>query len=456
MPQGFYIFQTWLREEVQGVNQLDKSKRIEVKEGIALKPSQGYHEETVAPFTPFTAMEEASRCLLCIDAPCSEACPAGTEPGNFIRAIRFRNFLGAAEIIRENNILGGICARVCPFEKTCEGACLKTGIDKPIQIGRLQRFATDYEMASSYQVVDPVTLDKEKVACIGSGPASLAAAADLAKEGYRVTIFEKNEKPGGILTYGIVPVRLPQYVTDEEIKKVSDLGVEIVCSTEIGKDLSLDELRAQGYKAILVGTGMQKSIILDVPGKDLKGVTTAREYLAAERSSGGKVDPGSHVVVIGCGDVAMDCAITARLLGAEKVTVLYRRTREEAPANRAELEYSESLGINFLFTFNPAEFIGEDGQVTAVRGTGSRDASSVILQADTAVYAIGHRPEDLTEMVSGINVDGKSFILGNAGMTNIEDVFVAGDIDAGTNKTVVDAVAAGKQAAATIISYLVG
>jgi len=144
------------------VNQLNTSRKIEVKEGISLKPDQGYLEETISPFTPFTAMEEASRCLLCHDAPCSTACPADTNPGDFIRAIRFRNFKGAAEIIRENNILGGICGRVCPFEKTCEGACVKTGIDKPIQIGRLQRFATDYEKATGFQVLEPAELTKDK------------------------------------------------------------------------------------------------------------------------------------------------------------------------------------------------------------------------------------------------------------------------------------------------------
>lgn len=437
------------------MSQLHMNRKIEVKEGISLKPDQGYLEETISPFTPFTAMEEASRCLLCYDAPCSAACPADTKPGDFIRAIRFRNFKGAAEIIRENNILGGICGRVCPFEKTCEGACVKTGIDKPIQIGRLQRFATDYEKATGFQVLEPVKLNKEKVAMIGGGPASLAAAGALAREGYQVTIFEEREKPGGVLTYGIVPARLPHYVVDEEIEYVRNLGVEFICNTRVGKDISIDDLREQGFKAIMAGAGMQRAITLDIPGKDLQGITTAMEYLSKAKTTKGETDPGKYVVVIGCGDVAMDCAITARLLGAEKVTVMYRRTREEAPANRAELLYCESLGINFLFTFTPVEFVGEDGKVKSVKGAGSRDNSSIEIQADTAIYAIGQRPQDLRAAIPEISFNDKFYIMSNgSGNTSASDIFVAGDIDVYSNKTVVHAVAAGKSAAASIKKYL--
>ena len=173
---------------------MSNSNSVSVKEGISLKPAQGYLEETIPPFTPFLAMEEASRCLLCYNPPCSEGCPADTNPGDFIRAIRFRNFKGAAEIIRSNNILGGVCARVCPYEKTCEAGCERSGIDKPIQIGRLQRFITDFEKTTNFQALDPPSATKEKVAMIGAGPASLSAAATLAMKGYPVTIFEEKEK----------------------------------------------------------------------------------------------------------------------------------------------------------------------------------------------------------------------------------------------------------------------
>ncbi len=216
---------------------------------------------------------------------------------------------------------------------------------------------------------------KEKVAMIGAGPASLSAAATLAQKGYPVTIFEEKEKAGGVISYGIVPARLPQYIVDEEIEYVTDLGVEIKLNTRVGRDISLDEIRNQGYKAILIGAGMAISRTLDVEGKDLECVTTAVEYPAKARSAEGKFEAGKHVVVIGDGDVAIDCATTARLLDADSVTILYRRTKEEAPANRLEIEYAESIGINFAFTFSPVVFEGKDGKLTTVKANGTRSNS---------------------------------------------------------------------------------
>lgn len=434
---------------------MSNSNNVGVKEGISLKPAQGYFEETVPPFTPFMAMEEASRCLLCYNPPCSEGCPADTNPGDFIRAIRFKNLKGAAEIIRSNNILGGVCARVCPYEKTCEAACERSGIDRPIQIGRLQRFVTDYEKTTNFQVLDPPPATKEKVAMIGAGPASLSAAAALAMKGYRVTIFEEKEKAGGVLSYGIVPSRLPQYVVDEEIEYVTRLGVEIKLNTKVGKDISIDEIRKQGFKAIMLGAGMQVSRTLDVPGKELEGITTAVEYLAEARSNNKNFDPGKHVVIIGGGDVALDCATTARLKEAEKVTVLYRRTREEAPANRLELTHAESLGINFAFTFSPAEFQGENGKVSIVKANGTRSNSAMEIQADRVVFAIGQQPEDFSEIIEGIGLDKNNFITSlENGTTSIPDIFVAGDIDGSSTKTVVHSVKGGKITAQSIEEYL--
>lgn len=435
----------------------DDAIKIEVKEGVSLKPSQGYLEETVPPLTPFTAAEEAARCLLCHDAPCTKACPAGTQPDAFIRAIRFRNVKGAAEIIRANNILGGICARVCPFERVCEGACARTGIDKPIQIGRLQRYATDYEEATGFKAIEAPPATKEKVATVGTGPAALSAAATLAMKGHPVTMFEANERAGGVLSYGIVPARLPQYVVDDEINHVRDLGVEIILNTRVGKDITVDEIRKDGYKAIVLGAGLQFSKIMNIPGTDLKGVEPAVDYLARAKSSDGKIDPGKKVVVVGGGDVAMDCATTARLLGADKVTVLYRRTREEAPANREELHYCESIGINFSFTFNPVEIVGEDGKVISVKAEGTRDASSMEVEADTVIFAIGQEPADFSEVVEGLGIASGKYIrnLGD-GRTSVEDVFVAGDIDEQSIKSVVNAVADGKTVAESISEHLSG
>ena len=418
--------------------------------------TDNYLQEVVPPFTPRTAMEEAARCLLCLDAPCSRDCPAGTDPGAFIRSIRFQNFKGAAEIIRENNILGGICGRVCPVEVLCEEACSRTEIDKPIEIGRLQRFATDYEKATDYKVLEPVKATKEKVAMIGSGPGSLAAATELAKKGYSVTVFDDKENPGGVLTYGIVPSRLPQYIVDEEIGYIKELGVEFVQNTRVGKDITLDELREKGFKAFMIGAGMQAGKTLDIPGIELNGVERAVDYLADARTKQGNTDAGNNVVVIGGGDVAMDCASTARLLGGQS-TVLYRRTREEMPASKEEVTHCEHIGVRFYWTFTPEEVIGENGSVTGIKGKGSRDGSYIFLEADKVVLAIGQEPEVLTEMVPGLRFsEHNNFIISenHDGKTNLPDVFVAGDIVGGARKTVVHAVEAGKTAAESIDEYL--
>ncbi len=409
----------------------------------------------VPPLTPITAVEEASRCLLCYDAPCSRDCPAGTDPGSFIRSIRFRNFKGAAVTIRKNNILGGICGRICPVERLCEEACSRTGIDRPIEIGRLQRFATDYEAATTFQVLDPVPITKEKVAMIGSGPGSLAAAAALALKGYDVTVFEEKAKAGGILSYGIVPGRLPQYVVDEEVGYIEDLGVTFEYTTKVGTDISVDELREKGFKAFLIGTGLQSPKIVDIPGIDLDGVTTALPYLAEARSKEGNVDAGNKVVVIGGGDVALDCATTAKTLGAH-TTVLYRRTREEMPGTVEEVSHCESIGIRFYWEFKPAEIVGKNGKVTGIKGEGFRDSSTIQLEADKVVFAIGQQPEDLAGFGKlGFSENQKFVIVDEDNYrTNIEDIFAAGDIVAGSKKTVVNAVAAGKQAAESIDEYL--
>lgn len=422
-----------------------------------ISPQERYLQEAVPPFTITMAMEEASRCLLCHDAPCSRDCPAGTDPGSFIRSIRFRNFKGAAETIRTNNILGGVCARVCPYEKLCEEACSRTGIDRPIEIGRLQRFATDYEQASGFRVLEAPKQDKAKVGVIGSGPAGLACAAGLAMQGYAVTIFEEKSLPGGVLMHGIVPSRLPKYVVEEEIKYVTDLGVEIKLNTQVGKDVTLDGLRKDGYKAFFFGPGNQAPLTLKVPGVDLEGVTTAVDFLADAKPSGGKIKVGKSVVVIGGGDVAMDCATTAKLLGAEKVSVLYRRTRAEMPAYREEIDYVETLNILFYYGFAPEEFIGSGDKVTAVKGKGFYDDSSIQLPADQVIIAVGQKPDpNLGSMAPGVKLTDKNFVVADElkdCKTSVPDVFSGGDIVNG-GKTVVEAVAAGKVAAEQIDAYL--
>ena len=413
---------------------------------------KGYTEEANSGYTLRTAMEEASRCLLCIDAPCSKGCPAGTDPGKFIRSIRFRNVKGAAETIRENNVLGGCCARVCPYDHLCEEECSRTGIDKPIHIGKLQRFAIEQEELFGMKTLEAGASNGVKVACVGAGPASLAAAAKLAFAGYEVTIFEAFEKAGGVLTYGIIPSRLPQSVVDHDIKQVEALGVKFVFNTKVGKDISLDELKAK-FSAVFVGAGLWASNMVDIKGATLKGVTTAVEFLKAARTAGEGFQVGKEVIVIGGGDVAMDCAATAKLLGAEKVTIVYRRTIEEAPANINELAYVQSMGITIVTKFRPAEILGEN-DVTGMAFDGTDGFSGLKLKADTVVFAIGQGAEDMSK-IAGFKLNEKGAIVADleVGLTNVDGIFAAGDIVNG-GKTVVEAVAQGKAAAVSIIDYL--
>ena len=405
-----------------------------------------YTAEAVAGFTHRTAMEEAARCLLCHDAPCSQGCPAGTDPAKFIRSIRFRNVKGAAETIRENNILGGSCARVCPYDRLCEEACSRCGIDKPIQIGKLQRYAIEQEKVFKMKILKaPAKKKAAKVACVGAGPASLAAAAELAKAGYRVTIFEREEKAGGVLTYGIVPSRLPQAVVDHDIAQVKGLGVKF----EFGKEVKAADL--EEYDAVFVGTGLWGANLPKIEGIELAGVYSAVDFLKAARTQKNAFDPGKKVLVVGGGDVAVDCAVTAKLLGAEDVKIVYRRTLEEAPGNMTEFQYALTLGIGITTGMAPAAIKGA-GKVEAVEFKGFRDeAAQLVLSADTIVFATGQTAEDQTA-VAPVKVADKGLIKAPKGKAGGK-FFAAGDIVNG-GKTVVEAVAAGKEAADAMIAYL--
>lgn len=406
-----------------------------------------YTAEAVAGFTHRTAMEEAARCLLCHDAPCSKGCPAGTDPAKFIRSIRFRNDRGAAETIRENNILGGTCARVCPYDRLCEEACSRCGIDKPIEIGKLQRYAIEQEEAYGMKTLSAPEKKVGNVACVGAGPASLAVAAELAKAGYNVTILEREAKAGGVLTYGIVPSRLPQAVVDHDIAQVEGLGVKFQFNTEV-KAADLD-----AYDAVFVGAGLWADNLPKIDGIELDGVYAAVDFLKEARTKAEKFNPGKKVLVVGGGDVAVDCAVSAKLLGAEDVKIVYRRTLEEAPGNMTEFHYALSLGIGMTTGMAPAAVKG-NGKVEAVEFKGFRDeAAELTLSADTIVFATGQKAEDMAA-VAGVKVTDKGTIAADdAGATDVEKIFAAGDIVNG-GKTVVEAVAAGKVAAASMIAYL--
>lgn len=413
---------------------------------------KSYTDEAVQGYNLRTAREEARRCLICHDAPCSKGCPAGTDPASFIQSLRFNNVKGAAETIRKNNPFGASCANVCPYDKLCQEACSRCGIDKPIEIGKIQRFLMEQEKAFGMKTIEVPEVKKAgKVACIGAGPASLTVASKLAEAGYEVTVFEAEEKAGGVLSYGIVPARLPQDVVDQDIKLIEDLGVKINLGTKVE---SVESLKAKGFDAVFVGTGLGGAKKADIPGNDLDGVWTASDYLKEARVSNGQFNQGNKVVIIGGGDVAMDCAATAKLAGAEKVMIYYRRTVEEAPAYIEEIKFVQSLGVTMTTEFAPKEILADGNKVGFVVFEGRDKESEAKVKADTVVFAIGQAPDDMSGL-AGFKVDPKGFIVADeaTGETGVDGVFAAGDIVNG-GKTVVEAVAEGKRAAAAIVKYL--
>ena len=347
----------------------------------------------------------------------------------------------------KTTFLGGTCARVCPYDRLCEEACSRCGIDKPIEIGKLQRYAIEQEEAYGMKTLSAPEKKVGNVACVGAGPASLAVAAELAKAGYNVTILEREAKAGGVLTYGIVPSRLPQAVVDHDIAQVEGLGVKFQFNTEV-KAADLD-----AYDAVFVGAGLWADNLPKIDGIELDGVYAAVDFLKEARTKAEGFNPGKKVLVVGGGDVAVDCAVSAKLLGAEDVKIVYRRTLEEAPGNMTEFHYALSLGIGMTTGMAPAAVKG-NGKVEAVEFKGFRDeAAELTLSADTIVFATGQKAEDMAA-VAGVKVTDKGTIAADdAGATDVEKIFAAGDIVNG-GKTVVEAVAAGKVAAASMIAYL--
>ena len=409
-----------------------------------------YTADAIKGFSHRTAMEEAARCLLCYDAPCSKGCPAGTNPAKFIRAIRFRNPKGAVETIRENNVLGGSCARICPFDNLCEEACSRCGIDRPIEIGKLQRYAIEQEKIFKMKTLKaPEKKKAGKVACVGSGPASLACAAELAKAGYSVTIFEKENKAGGMLTYGIAPSRLPQSVIDQDIEQVKGLGIKFIFGKTVGKNVDLSKM---DFDAIFIGTGLCGTSLPDIRGTKLNRVYTAVDFLKNAKTKKEKFKFGSKVIVVGGGDVAVDCAVTAKLLGADEVRIVYRRTLEEAPGNMNEFHYALSLGIGITTNMAPASLTGKSKLEYAIF-KGRDKKSDLKLAADAIVFATGQKAEDMTK-IAPVALNEKGEIKAKSkGKTNVAKIFAGGDIVNGGD-TAVQAVKEGKDAAASIIAYL--
>lgn len=394
---------------------------------------KSYGEPLKQNFNLRTAREEASRCLLCYDAPCSQSCPAGTDPAKFIRSLRFKNLKGAAETVRINNPLAGCCAEVCPCGALCEEACSRTGIDRPIEIGKIQRFLVQTEREQNMVFLHKECEKREHIACVGAGPASLACARELALMGYHVTVYEEKEKAGGMLSYEIVSSRLPQEAVEFDLKTIKDLGVEFRYNEKIDEK-KLEDLKEK-YDAVFIGTGLWKAKMPSLPGIELKGAVSALDFLKEIRLKGKEAELKGPVVVIGGGDVAMDAATAAAQLGA-KTTVVYRRSLKEAPADMDEVLLVESMGIPIIQEFAPESLSGKDGCLQAVDFKGRDGESALSLKAGMAVFAVGQAEDESTK---DIKAGGK--------------VFSGGDRTNG-GKTVVEAVAEGKENARRISEFL--
>ncbi len=419
---------------------------------------------------------EANRCLYCFDAPCIAACPTSIDVPTFIHKISTDNVLGAATTILEANLLAATCSRVCPVEELCEGACVLGTDHKPIEIGRLQRYAMDYLYDRDLMPLTTAPPNGKKVAVIGAGPAGLSCAGELAKLGYQVTVLEKQNLPGGLSTYGIVVMREPIRIALEEVEFVKKLGVEIKTGVEVGKDISAKDLLEQ-YDAVFIATGMGKVPDLGIPGEDLSGVSEALSFIAEtklaekeglERLS--KLPVGRRVAVIGAGNTAIDAATIAKRLGADNVTIVYRRSAEEMPAYDFEYEFIKNEGVEFRFLSQPLEILGENGQVSGLRcdkmqlgepGDDGRHQVSPVpnseftLECDQVIKAIGQ--EKLLELFAAFELELKR------GYVKVDEtlrssnpqVFAGGDcIRAGGLAMTVTATEDGKIAAKSIHNWL--
>ncbi|WP_227479845.1 NAD-dependent dihydropyrimidine dehydrogenase subunit PreA [Escherichia coli] len=378
-------------------------------------PQQNYLDELTPAFTPLLAIKEASRCLLCHDAPCSQACPAQTDPGKFIRSIYFRNFKGAAETIRENNALGAVCARVCPTEKLCQSGCTRAGVDTPIDIGRLQRFVTDFEQQTGMEIYQPGTKTLGKVAIIGAGPAGLQASVTLTNQGYDVTIYEKEAQAGGWLRNGIPQFRLPQSVLDAEIARIEKMGVTIKCNNEIGKTLTLEQLKAEN-RAVLVTVGLSSGSGL--PLFEHSDIEIAVDFLHRARQAQGDISIPQSALIIGGGDVAMDVASTLKVLGCQAVTCVAREELDEFPASEKEFASARELGVSIIDGFTPVAVEGNKvtfkhvrlpGELTMAAKRGGADGIAAI----NTVKSITNI--DLNQKIGMPIVNGKSSISGYSG-----------------------------------------
>ena len=444
----------------------------EVRNGNFLEVALGYTEEQ--------AIDEAKRCLNCKHKPCVKGCPVSIAIPDFIQKVADRDFEGAYRVIHASSSLPAVCGRVCPQETQCEKYCVRGIKHEPVGIGRLERFVADYHNTHCTEAPARPQSNGHKVAVIGSGPAGLTCAGDLAKLGYDVTVFEALHLAGGVLVYGIPEFRLPKSIVQKEVDGLKALGVKIETNMVIGRVLSIDELMDEhGFEAVFIGSGAGLPKFMNIPGENLNGVYSANEFLtrvnlmkAYRDGSETPIQRGRRVAVVGGGNVAMDAARCAKRLGAEEVSIVYRRSLEELPARKEEVEHAMEEGIVFRLLNNPVEILGDDRRnVTGMRCVemelGEPDASGrrrpvvkpnseFILPVDVVIMSIGTAPNPLIKSTTeGLDTHSWGGIIADetTGQTSREGVFAGGDAVTGA-ATVILAMGAGKNAAAAIDRYL--
>lgn len=432
-------------------------------------------QEYYPPFSEREAVLEANRCLYCHDAPCMVACPTHIDIPTFIRKIGTGNVKGSARTILESNLMGATCARVCPVDVLCEGVCVLNADDKPIAIGRLQRYATDYAKEKGIRFFKKGEANGKKVAIVGSGPAGLSCAGELAKLGFEVTVYEKKKWSGGLSTYGIVVFREPVDVSLDEVKMIEELGVTFKNGVEIGKDMKFEDLVAN-YDAVFIGIGLGAVPDMEVPGENLQGVIDGLEFVESTKVN--KLDTikyGNRVCIIGAGNTAIDCATIARRLGAERVTMIYRRSEAEMPAYHFEYQFALGEGVSFMFLTQPVEIVGKDGKVEGLKcmrmDLGEADASGrrspvpvpdseFVVPCDMVIKAIGQvKPKHFIKMLEPYGVkEVKGYLKVDEDLNAGHDkIFAGGDcVRSHGEASTVMAVQDGKIAARAIAQKLVG
>ena len=445
--------------------------------------------EVALGYTAEIAIAEANRCLECKTMPCVQACPVNIEIPKFISYVKNGDFEGAYKVITKSSSLPAVCGRVCPQETQCESKCTMGVKFQSVGIGRLERFVADWHNSQCTQEIQSPKANGHKVAVVGSGPSGLTCAGDLAKKGYKVTVYEALHTAGGVLVYGIPEFRLPKSIVAKEVETLKKLGVEIETNVVIGKTLTVDELFEMGNEAVFIGSGAGLPMFMNIPGESLKGVYSANEFLTRSNLMKAYRDvndtpimKGGKVAVVGGGNVAMDAARTALRLGAEHVYIVYRRSMTELPARKEEVEHAQEEGIDFRLLTNPVEITGysnpndprdpKNGFVTGMKcirmelgepdERGRRkpvpvEGSQFILEVNTVIMALGTSPNPLIKSTTpGLEVNAKGGITVNEdGLTSRNAVYAGGDAVTGA-ATVISAMGAGKTAAKAIDEYLSG